>query len=290
MRIRHITIRDFGCVDRYDAALTPELNILDSCYAPQIAATIEILLCSKALQSLPPGWLHPTTYLFAEVLIDNCVYYVHAALCGDGLLLHAADHLGRPVTERYRDALSHCLEQDATESFDGQDRTLPFRLCWYRNGEDCGPSVELSHRTDRLADTKTFRTHLRRYIQTFRPEPINCKKDYRTGIDSQGQFYVFRPDGSADLFLSATEEKLFRYICFLNIAEFWVDIEKLRDMHHEKKPLVIQNFLEFLDASTDISALIARTRKLQRQVILLTTPMSEETKENWLVPLHRQYP
>ena len=139
----------------------------------------------------------------------------------------------------------------------------------------------MSSRTESLTDTKTFRSHLIQYIKAFRPEPINCKKDYLTAMTSQGRFEVCCPGVSGHICLSETEEKLFLYICFLNVAEFWADIEKIRDLHHEKKPLVIQNFLEFLDESTDIRALAARTIKLQRQIIILTPPLSVYMKAKW---------
>ena len=45
---------------------------------------------------------------------------------------------------------------------------------------------------------------------------------------------------------------------------------------YKKKPLLIQNFLEFLDASADIDSLMARTARLQRQIILLTPPMDAD--------------
>ena len=90
------------------------------------------------------------------------------------------------------------------------------------------------------------------------------------------------PGVSGEILLSETEEKLFLYICFLNIAEFWADVENIRNMHHEKKPLIIKNFIEFLDQTTDIDGLIARTTKLGRQVIILTLPMQESLKKKWM--------
>ena len=54
-------------------------------------------------------------------------------------------------------------------------------------------------------------------------------------------------------------------------------------MHHEKKPLLIKNFLEFLDQSTDIKGLITRTKKLGRQIIILTLPMDNKTKMKWSI-------
>ena len=280
MVIKRIIISDFGAVYHCDIAVTPELNLLDTQYISEISTAIEFLLCSKARQFVPPNWVRPNTHLTAEILINNAVYTVDATPHEDQLTLAVADINGNDVTASYRNMLSHCLEQDATESFDGQDKTIPLRLCWYRNCADA--PVNVSSRTASLADTKTFRSQLVQYIKTFQPEPINCIKDYQTAINPQGRFEVFYHGASGKVSLSTTEEKLFLYICFLNLAEFWEDIEKLRDIHYEKKPLVIQNFLEFLDESTDTSGLIARTLKLQRQVIILTPPMGEEIKEKWI--------
>ena len=268
MIIQHITIQDFGAVSFYDAALTPELNIVVSRNTPEISTAIRFLIYSKAQQAIPPNWIRTTTRLTAEVFIESCAYIVTATPCDGHLTLAVMDHSGAEVTDAYQYILSHCLEQDALDTFDGQDKTLPLRLRWYRNCTDA--PADVSNRTENRTNLKTFHSHLIAYIKAFQPEPINCKKNYLATINQEGQFEVFYPGVSGDVCLSETEEKLFLYICFLNVAEFWADIEKIRDLHHEKKPLLIQNFLEFLDASTDISALVTRTLKLQRQIIILT--------------------
>lgn len=276
MRIRRITLRDFGSVLFYDAQLTPQLNILDSRYSSELSEAIRLLLCSKT--SVPRGWVMPTTRLTAEVICQDYVYMASVTFQEGAAVLTAHNSDGNDRTDAYRAALSHCPEQDAVEHFDGQDRTLPMRLCWYRNCADA--PGDLPGETEGLATTKAFRSHLIRYIKAFQPEPINCSKRYLASITPHGRFEVLHPDTAGKVFLSETEEKLFLYTCFLNIAEFWAGFENFRDLHHEQKPLIIQNFLEFLDISTDISALITRTARLGRQVILLTTPLREET--NWL--------
>jgi len=82
--------------------------------------------------------------------------------------------------------------------------------------------------------------------------------------------------------LSETEEKLFLFICFLNIAEFWSDIESIRNLHHIEKPLLIKNFIEYLDESVDIENLIKRTVMLGRQVIIVTLPFQNEVLNKWI--------
>lgn len=279
MIIRHIVIRDFGAVLLYEATLTPKLNIIDSRYTQEISTAIAFLLCSKAQQAIPPSWLRTTTRLAAEVLSETRVYAVTAVPRDGRLTLSVTDNSGADATDDYRYVLCHCLEQDALDAFNGQDKTLPLRLCWYRNCDDT--PADVSSRTEKRIDLKTFRAYLIAYIKSFQPEPINCKKNYLTAISPEGRFAVFDPGRSGDVRLSETEEKLFLYICFLNIAKFWTDIERIRDLHHEKKPLVIWNFLEFLDESTDISALVARTVKLHRQIIILTLPLAGELKKKW---------
>lgn len=281
MNFIRITVNNLGSVLSYHAKLTPQINIIDSCYTPEISVAIEFLLGNQSA-TIPKAWLRNETMISADVLLNDETYTISASLCGEHFLLTATDAKGNDVTAFYKSTLSHCLEQDTTESFDGKEQSLPLRLCWYRKPEDQDAVDNFPDRTNRLITTDAFRTHLIQYIRTFQPEPVNCKKSYQVTVDPQGKFVIFCPGIPDDIYLSETEEKLFLYLCFLNIAEFWTDIEKIRDLHHEKKPLLIQNFLEYLDKSTDISGLIARTNKLQRQVIILSSPLDEEQKKKWI--------
>lgn len=283
MIIKRITVKNFGSVELYDAVLTSELNILDTLFTLEISTAIELVLCSKAMSKFESIGVSEDTLISAEVLLDGSNYYIELKpINGDELKLTASDVAGNDMTDFYRNALSHSREQDATESFDGRDKSFPLRLCWYRGCDDCEAPKDLHSRSNYIVDTKTFRSHLVRYIKAFEPEPINNIKNYKASINNQGRFEVVYPGVSGEIPLSETEEKLFLYICFLNVAEFWEDVEKIRDMHHERKPLLIKNFLEFLDQTTDIHGLISRTINLRRQVILLTLPMDKQTKKKWI--------
>ena len=271
MVIEHIAIENLGQIRFFEADLTRKINWIDDPRTNEIAAAIRFIQCSHD-PGLHRRWLRKSTKITASVRLKNAVYAVSGALQSGRLRLFATDTKGIDVTAAYQYALTHCPEQDAIEAFDGGDKSIPLRLHQYYCQDD---HEDLSDRTERLADTKTFHNYLYRYIQNFRPEPINGNKNCRVTLDEQGTFLSQPAD------LSATEEKLFSYLCFLYIAKFWADFEKIRDLHHEKKPLLIYNFLEFLDESTNISNLIARTRKLDRQIIILTDHM-EESKKKWM--------
>ncbi len=282
MVIKRITARNFGSVSFYDAVLTPELNLIETRFVPELSAMIQLLLCNKMQWGIPGKWIHKDTRLVAEICLENTLYAVEATVENGQLKLSVADAQGNAAIDKYCSALSHCPEQDAVESFDGRDRTLPMRLYLYRNYKEISRASNFGARSEGVTNTKTFQAYLYRYMKTFSPERIHVSKKYLAVLDHQGIFQAVCPDFSGELHLSTTEEKLFHYICFLNIAAFWESIETLRDLHHVKKPLVIKNFLEFLDESTDISSLIQRTLQLNRQIIVLTPHLSEEQKEIWM--------
>lgn len=266
MFIQHITIENFGAIYSYEMDLAQKLNIINNRYADEITAAISFLLCNKPQPVIPKQWLQVDTRISATIRLGDTTYSVSAKPQLDQLQLSATDPAGAEVTERYRYALTHCAEQDDVEEFDGQDKTISLRLYRYWC---CDEFDDLSGRTDRCVDTKTFRRYLHRYIQDYRPERINSQKRYQTTISQQGVFDVSLPGFDGKIHLSETEKRLFCYICFLNVAEFWEGFETIRDLHYEKKPLMIRNFLEFLDESANISKLITRTQKLKRQVVIL---------------------
>jgi hypothetical protein len=72
------------------------------------------------------------------------------------------------------------------------------------------------------------------------------------------------------VFLSESEQTLFRYLCFLRTAEFWQGFEELRNLHSVKKPILTRDFLERLDESIDTQNVLERTKRLNRQIIMLT--------------------
>ena len=278
MCIEYIKIENFGAIRSYRGDFSPELNIIDSRYSAEIAAAVHFVLCSRGSSSIPERWLREDTRISAGVRLGDQRYQVRATPVLGRLQLFAADSAGQAATKKYQYMLFHCAEQDEIEAFDGHEKTASLRLYRYCDREI---NDNLSGKTQRLSDTKTFHSHLARYIRNYEPERINCQKDYQTVINSSGQFSVRHPEFKGKIYLSQTEQKLFNYICFLNVAEFWADFAQLRDLHHAKKPLLVQNFIEYLDESADISGLLARTKKLQRQVILLTIPLDEESKKKW---------
>ena len=270
MYIQYITIRNFGAVRSYHTQLSRKVNLLDSRHADEIATAVSLLLCNKSARAMPPVWLREDSLISAAVYLENIRYCVSLKPVTGRLQLFVTDPTGIDATAQYQYILSRCLEQDTVESFDGRDSTTPLCLHQYW----CREAEGLPNRTEGVTNFETFRSYLHSYIHEFCPEPINHPKRYRIAIDSQGKFTVNALDHSGKIYLSETEEKLFHYSCFLHIVEFWAGFEKLRNLHYEKKPLLIRNFLELLDDSINVQDLIKRTKKLQRQILIFTLPQA----------------
>ena len=272
MTINKITVINFGSIRFFETSLNDQISVIETKYISELSAVFDIILCKKTVSSLPNNWLSSDTEIAAVVCINNIAYYVNAKFnssVSSALSVYAKDVNGREMTKQYLSLLSHCAEQDAIESFDGCDKTIPLRLYWYHNSEEYEPSGSLDENSNHIATTKTFRSSLATFIKAFESESINNQKQHSVAIRKNGKFEISHPGSDEKNCLSKTEEKLFLYICFLNITEFWSNIESVRNLHNVDKPLLIRTFLEYLDESAEFEKLIKRSLMLKRQIIFV---------------------
>ena len=279
MTINKITVINFGAIRFFETSLNEQLSVIETKYISELLKVFDIILCNKTVSSFPNNWVRSDTEIAAEVCIDNVVYYVNAkpsSSVSSKLSVYTTDVNGSEMTKQYLSLLSHCAEQDAIEHFDGCDKTLPLRLSWYHNSEDYKPCGKLGENSNHIATTKTFRSNLVKYIKSFKSEPINNKNKHSVTMRKNGRFEISHLE--SDKRFSITDEKMFLYICFLNIAKFWSNVETVRNLHKVDKPLLVKNFLEHLDESIEIEKLIKRSLILKRQIIFIMSCIEKEVK------------
>ena len=218
MFIQQITIENFGAIRHYDTELQQGLNIVEGRYGTELHEAIGFLVCNGEVSGIPEQWLRDDLLISATIRLEDTVYTVCIRSISGRPQMSATDPTGNDVTAQYKHALSHCEEQNGAELFGGWEPYIHLRLCDYCDQDFWDV---LSDRTDRLIDTKTFHRYLYNYIRSFVPEPINSKKNYLASITQQGKFEVILPGFDGEIHLSETEKRLFSYICFLNVAEFW---------------------------------------------------------------------
>ena len=186
------------------------------------------------------------------------------------LCLRAYDVDGHEKTREYLYLTSHCAEQDICEVFNKDAPKIFFKPIQYLDEDHYYSPRDLSKSTDRLSKTKAFRSYLKTFIKDFKSETIRDGKRYELYLKKDGRYAVrYKGDNDMPVFLSESEQTLFRYLCFLRTAEFWQGFEELRNLHGVKKPIIIADFLERLDESINIENLLQRTMHLERQAIIL---------------------
>ena len=272
MTLKRITIQNLGAVDAFEYDFENDLNIVRSRYTDEIFGAIQFVLNHRAF-SLPMLRVRRSTKIEALVGILDTEYLLRATpnLKQNELCLRAYDADGHEKTREYLYLTSHCAEQDLCEVFDGDTEKMLFKPLQYLNEDRYYSPGNLSQRTDRFSETKAFRSYLKTFIKDFKSETIRDGKRYELYLKKDGRYAVrYKGDNDMPVFLSESEQTLFRYLCFLRTAEFWQGFEELRNLHCVNKPIMIGDFLERLDESIDLQDILERTRRLNRQIIILT--------------------
>ena len=272
MVIKQITIRNSGHIKHFKYDFENKINIVRSRYTKEIANAILFVLGHR-VSPLPSYCGRGEPEIKAQVRIDEREYRIEIKNRVDttATYLCAYAENGDEVTSEYLYLTAHCVEQDLCEVFDPDEKKMLFKPMQYLD-EDCYYALkELSVRTDGLSEIKAFRSYLKAFVKDFKPESLCHGKRYELCLEKNGKYAVrYIGDDGAQVFLSESEQMLFRYLCFLRTAEFWQGFEELRNLHSVKKPILIGDFFEGLDESIDIQDILERTRSLNRQTIILT--------------------
>ena len=274
--IRSISIRNFGRIQNFTYRFTDLLNIVSDRATDELSCAIGLVLNSKSTSSLPHFEASEETEISARVDLEGEQYLIRAFWLSNKRCFKtfAFNSRGQKVTEDYMHYLDHCEQQDHADRFDGDQKSHHLCLVRHLGQEDPNLLHELHRTTDGYTRIRSFRAYLTNFIKNFQPENLCEGKQYEIAIDDNGIYTVRHPKHGTDVYLSESEQRLFRYLCFLRTAEFWRGFEELRNINNVKKPLVVENFIEKLDDSIDLSYIANRTVRLGRQVILLSSRTS----------------
>ena len=122
----------------------------------------------------------------------------------------------------------------------------------------------------RRSKEKAFRALLNEYIVGFKPRQISERKGLYFDVTTQGKFIAVKKSGdkSFNYDLSASEQVLFDFFCFMEFNKFRQIVNSVKDFNYKEKPLILVNFPNFLDESFDYISFLAR-QKLNRKIIII---------------------
>lgn len=117
---------------------------------------------------------------------------------------------------------------------------------------------------------KPFRFLLNEYIVGFKPREISKRKNLYLGVTPQGKFIAIKKAGykSINYDLSASEQTLFDFLCFVEINKFRQFVNGVKDFNHKEKPLILVNFPDYLDEKFDYISFL-KQQNLNRKIILV---------------------
>lgn len=260
MYIKEINIKNFGRLISTTFDFKNSTNIIKTVCHAELTDALELILGNITDST----FLCINTLIRAELELEK-TYYVEIK----DKKLQAFDENSFNCTNYYLYLISHHKEENDSNCFKNfKHQNYPHRLLKYKHIEKYYFNDDFSSLTGGMGTTKTFREYLNSYIKNFKPLPLIKGKEYFLILDENGNFEVFGGENK-DMPLSKLESTIYHFLCFIQLAKFWSDAEKIRDINHLNKPLIIPDFLEKLDENIDIAPYVALSASCERQVIFI---------------------
>lgn len=184
----------------------------------------------------------------------------------------AKDANGALCTSTYMDSLTESEECHFLRHFeDYKKEDYPHKLKDYRSFVD-DELESFSDRTDGVGVTRGFRSYMASFIRNFKPELLVKGKPFVLTLNKKGEFcveHLYCPGEPA--LLSTNELNIYHYMCYLHLSRFWSDVEHLRDQNHLNLPLIVDDFLDYLDEAMDKKELIKRALDMNREAFFASS-------------------
>lgn len=280
MFVKKSTVEQFGRIGYKSFLFEQPLTIFTGEETEEIFAALCVVLDNRLLR------LQTTRYcftekskLYAEIEKDGKVYTAEAAY-DESAPNHCVARIycgGRLLSNKERTAVFQTsFEEEECSYFinryDYYSRYVPFaeldftkKLADYRQGLQEENRQMFSARTDGIGLTHTFRKVLKNFCDKFLPQQLRIEKRLWLMMDDEGSFSA--KDVSPRKDLSATEDTLLQYFCFLEVNRFWGEVQKAMG-RTVQKPLFIGALADNIDFCIDLGSLLKSALGLDRQVFL----------------------
>lgn len=281
MFVKKLTVEQFGRIGYKSFSFEKPLTVFAGGKTEEIFAALCIVLDNRLLR------LQTTRYcftekskLYAEIEKDGKVYTAEAAYneISPDLCIVQIYCGGRLLSNEERTAaFQTSLEEEECSYFINRYdyyRYVPFaeldftkKMAGYRQDLQEENRKEFSVRTDGIGLTHTFRKTLKSFCNEFLPQQLRVEKQLWLTMDEDGRFSAKDVQPRKDL--SATEDTLLQYYCFLEVNRFWGEVQKAMG-RTVQKPLFIGALADNIDFCIDLASLLEKASDLNRQVFVFT--------------------
>lgn len=283
MFVKKLTVEQFGRIGYKSFLFEQPLTIFAGEETEEIFAALCVVLDNRLLR------LRRTRYcftekskLYAEIEKDGKVYTAEAAYdesapnhcvvriyCG-GRLLSNEERTAAFQTSFEEEKCSYFINRYdhysryvSVAELDFTKKLADYRQCLQEENRQM-----FSAWTDGIGLTHTFRKVLKNFCDKFLPQPLRIEKRLWLTMDEEGRFLATK-DALPHMYLPATEDKLLRYFCFLEVNRFWGEVQKAM-RRTVQKPLFIGALADNIDFCIDLGSLLKSALGLDRQVFVFT--------------------
>lgn len=281
MFVKKLTVEQFGRIGYKSFSFEQPLTAFAGEETEEIFAALCVVLDNRLLR------LQTTRYcftekskLYAEIEKDGKVYMAEAAYdesvpyncvvriyCG-GRLLSNEERVTVFQTSLEEEECSYFINRyDYYRYVPFTDLDFTKKMAGYRQDLQEENRQEFSVRTDGIGLTHTFRKILKNFCDKFLPQQLRIEKRLWLTMDEDGSFSAKDVQPRKDL--SATEDTLLQYYCFLEVNRFWGEVQKAMG-RTVQKPLFIGALADNIDFCIDFALLLEKASDLNRQVFVFT--------------------
>lgn len=281
MFVKKLTVEQFGRI-RYKSFLFEQpLTIFAGEETEEIFAALCVVFDNRLLRFQTTRYrFTEKSKLYAEIEKDGKVYMAEAAYdesvpnncvvriyCG-GRLLSNEERTAAFQTSFEEEECSYFLNRyDYSRYVPFAELDFAKKLTDYRQGLQEENRQMFSVRTDGIGLTHTFRKVLKNFCDKFLPQQLRIEKRLWLTMDGEGCFSA--KDVSPRKDLSATEDTLLQYFCFLEVNRFWGEVQKAMG-RTVQKPLFIGALADNIDFCIDLGSLLKSALGLDRQLFVFT--------------------
>lgn len=279
MFVKKLTIEQFGRIGYKSFSFGQPLTVFAGEETEEIFSALCVMLDNRLLR------LQTTRYcftekskLYAEIEKNGKVYTAEATYderapdrcavrfyCG-GRLISNEERTAAFQTSPEEEECSYFLNRyDYSRYVPFAELDFAKKLADYRQGLQEENRQMFSARTDGIGLTHTFRKVLKNFCDKFLPQQFRIEKRLWLTMDEDGSFLAKDVLPRKDL--SATENTLLQYFCFLEVNRFWNEVQKLMG-RTVQKPLFIGALADNIDFCIDLASLLMPVIELGRQVFL----------------------
>lgn len=281
MFVKKLTVEQFGRIGYKSFLFEQPLTIFTGEETEEIFAALCVVLDNRLLRFQTTRYCFTEkSKLYAEIEKDGKVYMAEAAY-NESAPNHCVARIycgGRLLSNEERTAaFQTSFEEEECSYFLNRynyNRYVPFaeldftkKLADYRQGLQEENRHIFSARTDGIGLTHTFRKTLKNFCDDFLPQQLRIEKRLCLTMDEKGHFLA--KDALPRKDLSATENTLLQYFCFLEVNRFWGEVQNATG-RTVQKPLFIGALADNIDFCIDLASLLEKASDLNRQVFVFT--------------------